>query len=488
MFGKKNNNGDENPEPSDSFSPQKAEAFFKHARTVHDSENYEYAMQLWLNGIRRDPANMEALNAYLRSAEVYSVQNPKKGVSKPTKSAIAAKGDIGKYLNALLDFGLKRMDVNTAIKAAQAAGKLQLTEPTKLIGEHALTLAKNDPKAKKDMFVKLLDAFGSARNFQLAAVAGDLACRMDPTDGELQVRVRNMLASSTISGGGYDNEEEGGFRKNIRDADKQLELQQDDTIAKTGSAKDQIIERTAAEFKERPEDLAVIAAYAKALLERGKNADELNAISLYTNAYKASGQFRFRQLAGDVQIRRGRRMLSKLEAKLKADPENAEVKAQHAEISQKFNLLQMKELGLQVENYPTDLSLKYQLGKLLYGDGKYNEAIEQFQLAQNEPKLKREVLNLMGQSFMKLGGWEDAAIQTFRQALNNKMNDDSELGMDLRYSLMNALAHKAEKDTDLESANEADSIAAAIAIQQFSYRDVREQREHIKALITKLKG
>ncbi|MBO6514324.1 MAG: hypothetical protein JJ974_10205, partial [Phycisphaerales bacterium] len=145
-----------------------------------------------------------------------------------------------------------------------------------------------------------------------------------------------------------------------------------------------------------------------------------------------------------------------------------------------------KELGLQVENYPTDLGLKYQLGKLLFQDGKYNEAIEQFQLAQNEPKLKREVLNLMGQSFMNLGGWEDAAIQTFRQALNNKLDDDSELGMDIRYSLMKALADKAEKDSDLESAKEADSIAAAIAIQQFNYRDVREQRQHIKSIIAKI--
>ena len=163
MFGKKKNVAEEpassNPVADETFSPKKAEAFFKHARTVHDSENYEYAMQLWLNGIRRDPGNMDALKAYLRSAEVYSIQSPKKGVSKETKSGVAVKGDIGKYINALLDFGLKQRDIGTAIKATQAAGKLQLMEPTKFIGEHALTMTQKDPKAKKDMFVKLLDAF-----------------------------------------------------------------------------------------------------------------------------------------------------------------------------------------------------------------------------------------------------------------------------------------------------------------------------------------
>ena len=181
-------------------------------------------------------------------------------------------------------------------------------------------------------------------------------------------------------------------------------------------------------------------------------------------------------------------MIEKLTAKVNADPNNAELVASLNENSAKFKKLQMQELGLQVENYPTDLALKYRLGKLFYETGQFNEAIEQFQLAQNEPKLKREVLALMGKSFMELGGWEDAAIQTFRQALERDKGDDSELGMDLRYSLMCALMIKAEKDSDLESATEADSMAAALAIQQFNYRDVREKREEIKALIAKLKG
>ncbi|MEQ9206580.1 MAG: hypothetical protein RLN78_04370 [Phycisphaerales bacterium] len=491
MFGKKKNVEEEsagsNPVADETFSPKKAEAFFKHARTVHDSENYEYAMQLWLNGLRRDPGNMEALNSYLRSAEVFSVQS-KKGVSKETKSAVAGKGDIGKYISALLDFGLKRMDVSTAIKAAQAAGKLGLTDPTKMIGEHALTLAQNDPKQKKDMFVKLLDAFDNARVFELAAIAGEMACRMDPSDGELQVRVRNMLAASTMSQGGYDSDEEGGFRKNIRNADKQLELEQQDSVAKTSSTKDQIIERTAADYESRPDDLSALNAYAKALLDRGTNADELKAMALYGSAYKSSGQFRFRQQAGEVQIRRAQRMIAKLTKHVQADPSNAEMVAKLKEGNEKFLKLQLQELTLRVENYPTDLALKYRLGKILFETGQYNEAIEQFQLAQNEPKLKREVLMLMGKSFMMLGGWEDAAIQTFRQALEKNKEDDSELGMDLRYSLMNALTLKAEKESDVEPATEADKIAASLAIQQFNYRDVRDRREQIKALITKLKG
>ncbi|MFK7760367.1 MAG: hypothetical protein AB8C13_10535, partial [Phycisphaerales bacterium] len=195
MFGKKKKVDEESTVSDsvapDTFDPKKAKAFFAHARTAHDSGSYEYAMQCWLNGLRRDPSNMEAFDAYLISSEMYRVENPKKGVSKETKSAISAKGDIGKYISALLDLGLKPRDCSIAIKAAQSAGKLGLTDPTRAIGENALVLAQNDPKQKKEMFVKLLDAFDNAKVYDLAAISGEMACRLDRSDGDLEVRVRN---------------------------------------------------------------------------------------------------------------------------------------------------------------------------------------------------------------------------------------------------------------------------------------------------------
>jgi len=492
LFGKKKEadaaEGDA-PAPADlAFSPKKAKAFFDRAKTVHDSENYEYAMQLWLNGLRQDPSDMDGFKGYLRSAEVYAAENPKKGVSRETRSAISAKGALGKYIEALLEFGLKRMDLGVAIKATDAASRLNLGEPTKALGEHALTLAKNNAKTKKDHFVKLLNAFERVEVFQLAAVAGESACQLDPTDGELQMRVRNMLAAGTMSRGGYDDLSEGGFRKNIRDADKQQELIEADAISKTESTKDQIVARTQKAYEERPEDVPSINAYATAMLDRGRNADEKTAISLLLKAHKLSGQFKFRQRAGEVQVRRAQKMIAKLEAQAEQDPGNEELREKLEHGRAAFEKLRMDELALQVEKYPTDLNLKYRLGKLLFEKGEYNDAIEQFQQAQNEPKLKHEVLALMGKSFMRLGGWEDAAIQTFRQAIEGVRDETSDLGMELRYALMDALTVKAKKESHLPSAEEADQIAAAIAIQRFTYRDVRERRDEIRALIEQIKG
>jgi len=493
FFGKKKSDdsseqGGEDVTVPSVFSPKKAAAFFDRADTVHDSGNYEFAMQMWLSGLRFDPTNIDAMKKFLRSSEVFAVENPKKGVSKETKNLIQTKGDVGKFISALLEFGLKPIDTSNAIRVTETAGKLGLKEQTQMLGDHALKLAQNDKKPKKDMFVKLLDAFEAVEAYKLAAVAGENAMQMDRGDAQLANRVRNMLARSTMSSGGYDNDEEGGFKKNIRDADKQMELSQSDSASKTESTKDQIVSRTAEEYKQRPEDIATLVKYAKALEERGKSSDELKAMMLYSKAFKATSQPRYRMLAGEIQLRKSRRQLEKYTEAAAGSPDDVAVAEKLDAARKSYKKLQLSELQFQVENYPTDLALKYKLGKIYYEDGLYKEAIEQFQIAQNDAKLKRNVLNLMAMSFVKLGGWEDAAIQTFEQAMGDRADDSSELGMELRYGLMDALQIKATKDRDMVSAERADKLAAGIAIQNFSYRDVSERREQIKQLITELKG
>ncbi len=492
MFGKKSKNSDDkgvNEAPAiEVFSPKKAKAFFDHATTVHESGNYEYAMINWLKGLSKDPTSMSGLNAFLKSSEVYALENPKKG-SKSTKSALSdIKGDVGKYLSALLDFGLKRLDSGSAIKVTSTAAKINLKEPVQMLGEHAMKLVQNDPKAKKEMYVKLLDAFEAVEEFKLAAIAGQSACQLDPADADLQARLRNMLAKSTMSAGGYDSDEEGGFRKNIRDADKQAELAQADSLAKTDSTKDSIVESMEAAFIARPDDLPTLDLYAKALLERGRGVDQLKALTLFSNAFKSSGEFRYRQQAGEIQVMRARRTLAKYASLAKATPSDEEAQTKHTKAQAQFSKLQLDELKLQVKNYPTDLSLKYKLGNILFDKGEYQDAIEQFQTAQNDPKLRREVQSLIGKAFRELGGWEDAAITSFEKAFAGINDETSELGMDIRYGLMDALQAKATKDQDLGAAERADKLAAGMAIQQFNYRDVRDRREQIKVLISEIKG
>jgi len=468
----------------ESFSPKKAQAFFDRAKTLHETTNYEYAMQMWLSGLRWDPTSVEGYQGFLRSSDVFVAENPKK---KP-KPTVEAKGKVGRYVDALMAFGLRKLDLGAAVKASTAASDIGVRDVAKDIGRHALKLAINDKKQKKDIYVKLLDVLQNAEDFQMAAQAGEAACKLDPTDGELQVRVRNMMAQATMNRGGFEDTEKGGFAKNVRNMDKQLELEQQDSVAKTESTKDAIITRAKEAHEASPDDMPALEAYCKALVERGKPADYLKAMSLYTKAHKDSGQFRFRQRSGELKLRLAKRNLAPLKQAAEANPGDEAAVEKYNTALKSLQDQEVEELRLQVENYPTDLPLKYELGRRYFNRGEFNEAIEQFQQAQEDVKLRRSVQNMMGQALLKLGGWEAEAVQTFRSAMEGLSDLDGEMGMELRYGLMVSLQEFATKERELDAAKEAEKIAGAIAIKSFNFRDIRERRDTIKALVKELGG
>ncbi len=503
IFGKKkadehdgaNGATDASAAVDEAFSPKKAKAFFDRARTVHDSTNYAYAMQLWCNGLRFEPVSMDALNGFLTSSAAFHAEAAQDGKGKGAKAlkdartGVTAKGKIGKYVLALFDFGAKPTDFGSALRAGDLAADLGLREAAAYILRKAFELAAADKKQKKDNYVKLMNAFEKAEAFDLAVEAGNAALSFDVSDGELQNHVRNLGAQATMSRGGFDEVgEEGGFRKNIRDAEKQRQLEEAERISKSEDVKDRLVTQTEEEYKANPEDVAVIEKYGRALRERGKNADELKAIALYSKAFKDTGQFKFRQQSGEIQIRRARREVAKHKQAWEASPDDASLKEAYEKARRALLELEVNELELQVEKYPTELVLKYELGKRYYELEKYNEAIEQFQLAQEDAKHRRAVLLYMARAFVALDGWLDEAIATYRRALEGLDDEKSDVGLQIRYGLMSALQAKAESERDMPSADEADKLAGGIAIQSFGYKDIRDRREAIKKLITELKS
>lgn len=467
------------------FSPKKAKAFFDRAQTVHDSTNYEFAMQMWLSGIRWEPTSMDAFKGFLRSADSFLIEYPKGKVGKEVRNAIDAKGSVSKYIDALLDFGIKKTDAGAAVKASVAASNIGAMEIAQFIGKYAMNLVAADPKKqKKDTYVKLLDVLEKAEDYQTAAIAGEEAMKLDPSDGELQARVRNMMAQATMSKGGFEDSGEGGFRKNIRNSDEQAKLAEEESLSKTDSTKDSILERTKAEYEERS-DLPTLEAYTRALLSRGRPVDDLKAMGLLSGAFKETGQFRYRQRSGEIQIKVMRRGIEQLKRAAAANPDDAESREKYENAKTQLHTKELEELKLQVENYPTDLPLKFKLGKVHFNREEYDEAIAQFQEAQQDSKSRDEVLFYMAQSFQRIGGWVDEAIGTFRRALES-VSPDSELGMELRYGLMLALEERARDTSDVEAAEEADKLAAGIAIKSFSYKDIKDRRAAIKGLIKEL--
>jgi tetratricopeptide (TPR) repeat protein len=490
LFGKKKDDGGASPdgEPNGKivYSPEKAAKFFQHARVKDETGNYEYAAQMWLGGLRWDPASLPALESFFKSMSLFMQDNPK-GPSKDTIKMFEGRGDTDRYLAALLEWGAAPLESARAVRAAEAAAKLNLAEPTHFIGNAALNALRQDRKAKKDNVLKLMEAFRRVNALDKALEAGEFAVRMDPSDGSLAADVKNLAAQSTMSKGGYDQAgQAGGFRANVKDLTKQRQLEEGDRIVKTVEAADRLVNEAKAQYDARPNDVPSITMYIRRLLERGRDEDERLARDIASKAYESTREFRFRETVGEIQMRRAFRRLSLYRDQAAKSPGDVKAAEVLKEAERQFAKLELDEYRLRSEAYPTEQRWKFEVAKRMFALGEVDSSIPLFQEAASDAKLRTEALQMLGRAFLKIE-YIDEAIDAFRRALENHKVTSDERGMSLNYDLMAALQTKATKERDRASAMEADKLASSIAIQQFNYLDIRQRRDVIKKLIAELK-
>lgn len=470
------------------FSPEKAEKFFKHAATVFETGNYEYAMKLWLDGLRWDPASMVGIDGFFKSAATYLSDNDgKKSMPKEVAKGVSGRGDIDRYLLSLLEWSMRPMDGVLAVRALESTAKLRLTQVGIWIGERAMGSVLKEKKVRKDLLVKIAESLSTMGAADKAVIAAEQAHKIDPTDGELGAFIRSLAAQATMNKGGYEQTgQAGGFRANIRDADKQRQLDEGERIVKSEQTIERLVSAAEDEYIKRPGDVPSMEKYAKILLERGRPEDEEKAHKIYMQAFEASKAFRWREMAGVIRTRQGRRKALELRKMLEQSPGSEMLQRMYDQAQREAVELEASEFRLQCEAYPTDLPRKFELGKRYFMLEKFNEAIELFQESQNDPRNRAPSLSLLGQCFLKIG-WNDEGIGALRSALEMK-DILPEVNLELRYFLMAALQAKAESDRDIEAALEADRLASSIALQQIGYMDIRARRDTIKKLLSELRA
>ena len=470
------------------YSPQKADVFFTYARAAHETGNFEYAMQHWLNGLQHDPRITAGLEGFVSSLQSFQEgANSKRGPSKDFYTGLAGKGATRDFTDALLEWGLKRTDVNKAVKAADYAGKVGAGDHGAWIATQAFQLALADKTQRKDYYLKISEAFEKLDKSDLAVKAAERAQALDPTDGDLAARIRSLAAAATMAKGGYNTTgQEGGFRANIRDATKQRQMEEADKIVKSADTHERLISAAEADHASRPNDIEAGKILIKRLLDRGEPADEERAHQLLLKYHAQTQQVGFKLEAEALRIRQQKRKVSSLREDCHKHPGEEMLKSIFESERRTLLDLEIAWLKTKVEAYPTDLGVKYELGARYYEIEQYEDAIALFQEAQNDPKHRPNVLYFMGLAFLKMS-WADEAIGVLRQALENR-DVTPDRNMDVRYALMDALQHKAEAEGSIAHAEEGEKISSSIAIQQMNYRDIRQRRETLKKLVARLKG
>ncbi|MCK4873777.1 MAG: hypothetical protein KAS72_13730 [Phycisphaerales bacterium] len=494
LFKRKPKEGEAGQGPSDETEtqfqaePEKAARFFGRAGQMVVTEQYDYAIQLFIDGFRWDPTAVNQLDEFRKASNGYVNQGGKPAGLKE-KAKFSGRLALEKYLRALFVWGKDPTGASAGIDAMKGAAELDLTEIAYRIGELAMNRVPTAKRgSQKDLYLKLMNLFAEIGGYDKAVEAGESAIRLDPENRKLILIVRSFSAEATITRAGYDEAgEAGGFRQFIRDDEKQQELIEAESLVKSEDAATRAIDRAAKAYKEDPLNQNNIRQYLRLLQERGLPEDESKALKVAEKAYADTQQFQFRRAAGEIRMKLARMKLRQLKAKAEAPDASAEDMDRFRKGKAALGKLELDEYEAQVKAYPTDLGLKFELGRRQYALGRHDEALATLQAAKGDPKRRAQVLYMLGQCFLKKS-WLLEAVESFRNGIEAHFTDADDLGFNLRYALMSALESEARSNTDLDMAKEAFSIASSMAMEKIDYKDISDRRTALHALVNEMKA
>lgn len=298
--------------------------------------------------------------------------------------------------------------------------------------------------------------FSRARDcFQKAAQA-------NPADLNIQKLLKDAMAKDTMDAGGWEANagKRGGFQALIRDKELAAKLDRNAKAVVTGDDAEAAIAEAKEKIAKEPKNINYYRGLARIYIQN-KRFDE--ALETFAAARKVNpADPELDRNWSDTKIR-------SYEAKVEAL--RAEGKTEAAdEMEVEKEQFAFDDLVRRVENYPNDLGLRYELGLKYYTYEAYDDAIQQFQLAQKSPKHRLEALYYLACCF-KMKGQPDMAVMQLDAA-----NSQLQVMDDLKKRVVYTLGQIAEEAGDLDKAFDhyKDVYAADIG-----FADIGERMQRI---------
>ncbi|MDO8303298.1 MAG: tetratricopeptide repeat protein [Sedimentisphaerales bacterium] len=441
---------------------EKAKVFFERAEEVASTGNFDYAIEMYLDGLRLAPDAVEHGHIPLRQM---ALLRQAKGGKKPSMLDKLKRGRGKDHLEEMLnnEWLFARDPDNLAhgeaiLKAASAGG---FKKTASWVADMVFDAAVSSPKPSAQTFLMLKDAFAGSGEWEKAIRALHHAIRLKPNDLALADELRNLSAELAVKKGKYD--QNGDFRQSMKDQQQQDKLQAQDAVVKSETYKTIALDAARAAYEQNPNAADAILKLADTLGDIGTEESFTEAYDLLEKIYIEKREFSFKRRAGELKIKHlGQKLRA---AKTAHDTQQtAATKAVFDHICGELAAVELEHYRLCVEHYPTDPRMKYEYGTRLMRNRQFDEAIPMLQDAQKDLRHRIASANAIGQCFF-LKGWYPDAIDIFQQAIESYEIKDDAIAKDLRYNLARSFEEQGKAEEALE-------IYRKLAQLDFGFKDV----------------
>lgn len=453
---------------------KKAQAFFDRARTVADTGNYEYGIELYLQGLDKDSDAIEAHQA-MRDVALRRKANGGKplGMFERMRLQRPTKDNKQNMLNAEKLLAYDPGNADHMLSVAQYAHLAGFYDTVLWIGPILLKANADSVKPPPDFqkFLALKDIYKDIRQYRRATEAAQYAAMLRPDEMDLQMELKNLGAMDTMDAGRYS--EGGSFRASIRDMARQQELLDRDKDVRDMDVMQRNITLAESEFQADPKETGKLMKLVEALVRTERKDFEDRAIQLLDEAYQRTKQFRFRHNIGRIRLAQLRREEQNLRMELQSDPNDEELQKNYRQFQRSKAEQELAEYSLWAENYPTDMGFRYEMAQRLFVLGRYAEAIPVFQMARQDPKYRIIAGILLGRAFLE-AGFVDESVDTLKACIDEYQARGDPRSKDMHYWYARGLEQKGDIQSALRNYSQ-------VAQWDFNYRDVQTRIKQLRS-------
>jgi len=447
------------PEKAPNPGEGKGKAFFKRAEEVAATGNWDFAIQMYVDGIRREPENIERGHKPLREVSLKrkAAGGKPAGMFEAMKHK-ATKDPAESLANAEFLLAKDPGNINHMMGVFHAAQNVGNHELINWIGDLVLAASRAAKKPNKQTCKALAKAWNEIGENAKALEAVDTARAVYQNDPELEDMAGKLAAMAAMDKGKYEE----SFTKSIDNLDGQLKHARKDQLVHDQDYLQREIEQSRAEYQESPTVPGKIDALVDALLQVEDEAHEKEAMEVLAKAHAETGAYRFKSRLDDVRVRQLRRRAGKI--RQEGD------KTKIAAMARKLLAFEMKMYAERAKNYPTDLSIKFELGRRQLLAGRIDDAIGSLQQAQRDPKRRITAMVLLGRAFAAKD-WHREAVETYERALEHDLTENR--AKEVHYYLAASLEAMGNTAEALEHYSRVAQI-------DYNYLDVRDRIEALR--------
>jgi tetratricopeptide (TPR) repeat protein len=432
------------------------DALYKRADEAFQKHNYDYARDLFHQILIFKPDHEKAHEA-LRVALIRKFQE--QGATSRIK-LIAMKGQIEVQLKATKDPN-KRSEVclkylnddptNSKVRAILAESLLVMGHSNGAAAEGRMALM--DEPTNVTALKTLVQAYRNTGKVKEAQSALDRVSSLVKDDRDLERMQRDIAAMQTMSAG-FSAGNVGDFRKALKNADQAEELEKRTKLVQTDADFQRLLAELQKEMSEAPTD----AKYPKKIgdLYFEKKKDYTAARDWYKKASQLAPQDSvLRDKVDDSELRIWEVKVA--QAQKANDPKLAEIKLAHLKAH-------IASYERRVADRPTDMGLRFELGKAYYLGTMNDKAISEFQQSVKDPKKKSQSHLFLGKAFQKKKMFDMADKQ---YVMSEADVLSQEIRLEIMYSRAKCFAEAGKIPQAIEMGNKIIEI-------DINYKDIAE--------------